>query len=113
MKICKESNDSGIKNLKASDIEIKFSRDLSDNLLTKTTALLNLKSANIPPEVRNAVINLFSDPLSVTQMQKAYEEEQREIMQELEERKSNNNENKINETNNKLQDNTQLENQEQ
>ena len=113
LKICKESADSGIEKLKVSDIDIKFSRDLSDNLLTKTTALLNLKSANIPPEVRNAVINLFSDPLSVTKMQEAYEEELREIQKELDNRNSNNNENKINETSNKLQDNTQIENQEQ
>ncbi len=113
LKICKSSADSGIKNLKVSDIDIKFSRDLSDNLLTKTTALLNLKSANIPPEIRNAVINLFSDPLSVTKMQEAYEKELREIQNELDNRKSNNNENKINETSNNLQDNTQIENQEQ
>ena len=113
LKICRESSNSEIKNLKVSDIEIKFSRDLSDNLLTKTTALLNLKSANIPPEVRNAVINLFSDPLSVTKMQEAYEKELLEIQNELNERKSNNNENKVNETSNKLQDATQTENQEQ
>jgi len=113
LKICRESKNSGIKNLKISDIDIKFSRDLSDNLLTKTTALLNLKSANIPPEVRNAVINLFSDPLSVTKMQEEYEKEMRDIQIELENRASNNNENKINETSNKLQDNTQIENQEQ
>ena len=113
LKICRESSKSGIKNLKASDIDIKFSRDLSDNLLTKTTALLNLASAQIPPEVRNAVVNLFSDPLSVTKMQEAYMKEQREIQQELQARNTNNNENKINETTNKMQDNTQIENQEQ
>lgn len=113
LKICRATAKSGIKNLKVSDIDIKFSRDLSDNLLTKTTALLNLKSANIPPEVRNAVINLFSDPLSVTKMQEAYEKEMRDIQLELEDRKSNNNENGINEKTNELQDNTQIENQEQ
>jgi len=113
LKICRSTANSGIEKLKVSDIDIKFSRDLSDNLLTKTTALLNLKSANIPPEVRNAVINLFSDPLSVTKMQKEYEKEMREIQVELDNRGSNNNENKINETSNKLQDESQIENQEQ
>jgi SPP1 family phage portal protein len=113
LKICRESSNSEIKSLKASDIDIKFSRDLSDNLLTKTTALLNLASAQIPPEVRNAVVNLFSDPLSVTKMQEAYMEEQRKINQELQTRNTNNNENKINENANKMQDNTQIENQEQ
>ncbi len=111
LKICKATAESGIENLKVSDIDIKFSRDLSDNLLTKTTALLNLKTANIPPEVRNAVINLFSDPLSVTKMQEKYEKELRDIQFELDNRNSNNNENKINETNNKLEDITQMENQ--
>ena len=113
LKICRASSKSGIKELKASDIDIKFSRDLSDNLLTKTTALLNLTTAQIPPEVRNAVVNLFSDPLSVTKMQEAYMAEQREIQNELATRNTNNNENKINQTSNKLQDNTQIENQEQ
>lgn len=113
LKICKSINNSGIKSLKASDIDIKFSRDLSDNLLTKTTALLNLATAQIPPEVRNAVVNLFSDPLSVTRMQEAYIKEQREINAEIEKRKTNtnNNENRANEINNQIQDNTQNENQ--
>lgn len=111
LKICKSLSNSGIKNLKVSDIEIKFSRDLSDNLLTKTTALLNLTTAQIPPEIRNAVVNLFSDPVGVTKLQEAYIKEQRNIQQELNNRNTNNNENKINEQNNKLQDNTQNENQ--
>ena len=113
LKICRSIDKSGIENLKVKDIDIKFSRDLSDNLLTKTTALLNLASAQIPPEIRNAVVNLFSDPLSVTRMQEAYMKEQREIQQELETRKigTNNNENKTNEIMNKVQDNVQNENQ--
>jgi len=83
LKICKSINNSGIKNLKVSDIDIKFSRDLSDNLLVKTQALLNLTSANIPPEIRNAVINLFSDPVAVTKMQEAYEKEINNVKNQL------------------------------
>ena len=113
LKICRATANSEIKDLKASDIDIKFSRDLSDNLLTKTTALLNLTTAQIPPEVRNAVVNLFSDPLSVTKMQEAYMLEQRAIQQEIMARNTNNNENKTNENKNKIQDATQTENQEQ
>lgn len=111
LKICRNASASEIKNLKVSDIDIKFSRDLSDNILTKTQALLNLTTAQIPPEIRNAVINLFNDPLSVTKMQKAFMEEQRQIQEQL--KSSNNNENGINEQNNKIEDTTQVENQEQ
>ena len=108
LKLCKEASKSKIKNLKVSDIDIKFSRDLSDNILTKTQALINLATANIPPEIRNSVIGLFSDPVSVTKMQKVYEEEKRKIQEELQLRQ---NANKVNEQNNKLQDTKEVENQ--
>ena len=101
LKICKRNPNSNIKNLKVSDIEIKLSRDLSENLLTKTQALMNLATANIPPEIRNQVINLFSDPANVTKIQKAYEEEKRKIQEQIT-KKSNNNENQVNEQNNKI-----------
>jgi SPP1 family phage portal protein len=101
LKICKNASKSGIKTLKASDIESKFSRDLSDNLLNKTQALLNLTTANIPPEIRNQVIGLFSDPVMVTKMQKAFEEEKRKLQEEMM-KQSDNNENKINEQNNQM-----------
>ena len=111
LKICRNAPDSGIKNLKVSDIDIKFSRDLSENLLVKTQALINLATAQIPPEIRNAVIGLFSDPVAVTKMQDAYIKEQAEIKAEIDSR--NNNTNKINEQNNNIEDVAQLNNQEQ
>lgn len=114
IKICKMSKDSIIKTLKVADIESKFNRDLSDNLLTKTQALINLATAKIPPEIRNQVIGLFADPVSVTKLQKQFEEEQRKLQQEIFERQKtesntdeektnkDNNVNKINEQNNKI-----------
>ena len=111
LKICKSLDYSGIKNLLVSKIDIKFSRDLSDNLLTKTQALINLATAQIPPEIRNAVVGLFSDPVSVTKLQEAFIEEQRQINNQLNEMKSNNNEGGINQQNNNIEDSTQLENQ--
>lgn len=110
LKILKNISASEVKTLKVSSIDIKFSRDLSDNLLNKTQALLNLTSAQIPPEIRNAVIGLFSDPVSVTELQKAFIEEQRQIQEELTQRAANN---KIQEQNNKIQDTTENNNQEQ
>lgn len=107
LKICKRSADSSIKNLKVSDIEIKFNRDMSENLLVKTQALNNLRTANIPPEIANAVIGLFSDPVAVSKMQRAYEEEKRNIENQLRNIKPKTTE----EQNNDIQDTTQLENQ--
>ena len=113
LKICKNAKDSGIKALKVSDIDIKFSRDLSDNLLVKTQALMNMQTVNIPPQVANAVVGLFSDPVSVTKLQEAYIKQKVLLENAINQKKSNNNENKTNEQNNVIEDATQLQNQEQ
>lgn len=67
--ICKITDSSGIKSLKASDIDSKFQRDMSDNLLVKTQGLLNLYSCDIPREYANSIVNLFGDPHAVTMEQ--------------------------------------------
>ena len=108
LKILKNKDNSGIKDLKVSNIEIKFSRDLSDNLLIKTQALLNLTEAQIPPEIRNQVINLFSDSVSVTKLQEAFMKEREKVAEQL-----SNSQNKVNEQNNKMQDTLENQNQEQ
>ena len=113
LRICKNAKDSGIKNLKVSDIDIKFSRDLSDNLLVKTQALMNMQTVNIPPQIANAVVGLFSDPVSVTKLQEAYIKQKALLQEEINNRQSNNNENKINEQNNIMQDTNEINNQEQ
>ena len=117
LKICKRNSKSKIKKLKVSDIEIKLTKDLTDNLLTKTQALMNLQTANIPPEVRNQIVNLFSDPVNVTKLQEKYEKEKQKLELELNKlnktKGSNNNENKINQQNNKIEDTVEIEKQEQ
>lgn len=113
LKICKRNPSSKIKNLKISDIEIKLSRDLSENLLVKTQALQNLMNANIPPEIRNQVINLFSDPANVTKLQLAYEKEKQDLEKQLKEKQNENTPKKINEQNNKIEDVQQVQEQEQ
>ena len=99
--------DSGISNLKVSNVDIKFSRDLSDNLLNKTQALINLTTAQIPPEIRNAVIGLFSDPVSVTRLQEQYIKEREALAKQINDanydNSNENNPNEVNEQNNKLQ----------
>lgn len=105
LKICRNVNDSQIKNLKVSNIDIKFSRDLSDNLLTKTQALINLQTANIPPQIANNVIGLFSDPVAVTKLQEAYMEQKQLLQNAI------NNANNVAEQNNKIEQTNQNENQ--
>lgn len=69
LKICREATETGIKNLKSCDVEAKFQRDMSDNLLVKTQALLNLYNADIPRKFANAIVGLFGDPNAITKEQ--------------------------------------------
>ena len=61
-----------LKDLKLSDIDIKFTRNKSDNILVKTQALLNLMSAQCPPDIAFSVIGLFNDPNEVFEKAKQY-----------------------------------------
>jgi len=63
LRICKYK--SSLKNLKISDIDIKFTRNKSDNLLVKTQGLMNMKQAQVPPDVAFSICGLFSDPNDV------------------------------------------------
>ena len=105
LKICKKSPDSDISDLKSSDIDIKFNRDMNDNLLVKTQALNNLITAQIPPEIANSVIGLFSDPVSVSQAQRKYMEERQKVQQQLDSIKKNQ------QQDNQRQDTEELDNQ--
>ena len=63
LRICKYK--SSLTNLKISDIDIKFTRNKSDNLLVKTQGLMNMKQAQVPPDVAFSICGLFSDPNDV------------------------------------------------
>lgn len=69
--ICKNVSNSGISNLKVSDIDSKFQRDMSDNLLVKTQALQTLYQCDIPRKFANSIVNLFGDPNAVSKEQEA------------------------------------------
>lgn len=60
--ICKRSIGSGIKNVEIKDIDIKFTRNKTDNMLVKAQSLLNLKNAQVSPDIAMTVCGLFSDP---------------------------------------------------
>lgn len=62
LNICKGKSSVGIKELTPRQIEIKFTRSRSDNMLVKTQSLMNLKNAEVAPEVAFSTVGLFSDP---------------------------------------------------
>lgn len=70
LEICRHK--SVIKKLKISNIDIKFTRNKSDNLLVKTQGLLTMKQAQVPPEVAFMTCGLFSDPNDVYAKGKEY-----------------------------------------
>ncbi len=75
LNICNErqkGKSENLKGLKLSDIDIKFTRNKSDNILVKTQALLNLMSAQCPPDIAFSVVGLFNDPNEVFEKAKEY-----------------------------------------
>ena len=107
LKICKNSPDSKIKTLKLIDVEPKFQRDVSDNLLVKTQGLMNLLSANIPKKYALGIPNLFSDVEAVV---KDMEEEEKERQEKFENNQNFNNNNKTNPDDKANQQNNDIKN---
>ena len=116
LKICRETNNSEIKNLKVSDVDIKFNIDKSENLLTKSEALNVLVTLGVPKEYAVPLVNLFGDPTAVVnawntaldEQKKEQEQNQQQFMQnntngnvKLQENKEVNQ--TMNKTNNALQ----------
>lgn len=69
LRICR---DSGGPDLKLAEIECRFSRRNTDNLLTKTQALLHMLEAGISPTVAVATCGLWSDPIDVAAQSKEF-----------------------------------------
>jgi len=59
LRICKDTTELP---LKLSDIDIKFTRNKTDNLLVKTQGLQNMLEAGVHPQIAIANSGLFSDP---------------------------------------------------
>lgn len=70
LRICQ--NKKKLLNLKISDIDIKFTRNKSDNLLVKTQGLMNMKQAQVTPDIAFAICGLFSDPNEVYAKSKTF-----------------------------------------
>ena len=98
---------------------------MTDNILTKTQALLNLYSCDIPRNFANAIIGLFGDSNAVTkEQQRLFGDQQSQQGAKKEQEQPNdqdpqdpnknpttNIEDQVNEQNNKVQDTKQNENQ--
>lgn len=54
-----------VKKLKVHEVEIKFTRNKTDNMLVKTEGLLNMLKAGIHPRIAISNCGLFSDPEQV------------------------------------------------
>jgi SPP1 family phage portal protein len=67
LKICADTKNSPpeVKRLKIHDIDVKFTRNKTDNLLVKTQALTNLLQSGIHPRIAIEYCGLFSDPEQV------------------------------------------------
>lgn len=70
LNICKYKNQ--IKELKISEIDVKFTRNKSDNLLVKTQGLMNMKQSQVSPDIAFTICGLFSDPNDVYAKSKKY-----------------------------------------
>lgn len=67
LNICKRNPKCEIKKLVPEELEVKFERNKSDNLLVKTQSLVNLKSAQISPKASLSAIGLFSDANAIAE----------------------------------------------
>jgi len=73
LKICKlKPTQSNIKTLQPKDIEIKFSRNKSDNMLVKAQTLIDLKTAGVDPEIAFRTVEFWSDPAAVLKASKLF-----------------------------------------
>ena len=64
MWICKNTPNNKMDNLATSEIEIKYSLNLTDNILTKTQSFVNLISVGVPPSIALRLCRLSNDPES-------------------------------------------------
>lgn len=64
MWICENSTGNKINNLAPSEIEIKYSLNLTDNILTKTQSYVNLVQVGVPHAIALRLCKLSNDPES-------------------------------------------------
>lgn len=70
--ICKNKGSVKINKLLPREVEIKFTRNRSDNMLVKTQSLVNLMTAQVSPEIAFNTVGLFSDPHEAVLLSKSH-----------------------------------------
>lgn len=85
MWICQNTPNNKMDNLAVSEIEIKYSLNLTDNILTKTQSYVNLTQAGVPPAIALRLCRLSNDPEAEGKIIQDYIDQKREI-----EKKGNN-----------------------
>lgn len=78
--ICKQNPNNKVDELSASQIEIKYNVNMSDNLLVKTQSLQNLVDAQLPFEDILKAINLWSDTKTVAKRWEQNVKDQAEVV---------------------------------
>lgn len=72
--ICKKSKTSKLNELNASEIEIKYNPNMTDNILSKAQALQIFDNCNIPPELYIQWVRISNDAVTAAQIIKKYRE---------------------------------------
>jgi SPP1 family phage portal protein len=75
MWICQNSAGNKINNLAPSEIEIKYSLNLTDNILTKTQSYVNLVQVGVPHAIALRLCKLSNDPEAEGKIIEQYAEE--------------------------------------
>lgn len=98
IRICKD-NAEKLKDIYASDIDIKFSINMSNNILTKTQALQNLYDMHIPYEEALDIVNITSDTHGLAIKWQKNDESQKTIAMKMQTQKLGENLNNQNDSN--------------
>jgi SPP1 family phage portal protein len=72
--ICKKSKTSKLNELNASEIEIKYNPNMTDNILSKSQAIQIFDNCNIPPELYIQWVRISNDAVTAAQIIKEYRE---------------------------------------
>ena len=101
---CREKSVKTIGNIYASDIDIKYSINMSNNILTKTQALQNLYTMHVPYEESLAVVGITSDTHGLADKWAKFDEQAKTISMKMQSKNLNESEYKPTDkdTNNQL-----------
>jgi SPP1 family phage portal protein len=93
LRILEDHDEYDVGDIRLSDIDVKFTRNKTDNLLVKTQGLQNMLEAGIHPRTAIEVSGLFSDPEQVFIDSLEYLERWKDVTREEVETHPNNKEN--------------------